>query len=61
MQGSPLIEKDEKAQHIANSAREFSAVRDDHNLLILCFIETEQYNSIMVSLYFELVLIPTYA
>ncbi|MCJ1435212.1 hypothetical protein MMC27_004584 [Xylographa pallens] len=48
MQGSIVVEKDEKAQHIANSAREFSAIRDDHNLLILCFLETEQYNSIMV-------------
>ena len=54
MKGSSLVEEDKKAQHIANSAREFSAVRDDHNLSILCFIETEQYNSIMVSYFWGL-------
>ncbi|MCJ1282930.1 hypothetical protein MMC26_002256 [Xylographa opegraphella] len=47
-QGNTLIREEEKAQHIANSAREFSTIRDDHNLLILCFIEAEQYNSTMV-------------
>ncbi|MCJ1397752.1 hypothetical protein MMC11_000948 [Xylographa trunciseda] len=43
-----LVEEDKKAQHIANSAREFSSIRDDYSLPILCFIETEQYNSMMV-------------
>ena len=48
-----LVEEDRKAQHIANSAREFSDIRDNHNLDILCFVAAERYNSVMVSVYLQ--------
>ena len=52
-----LLDEGRKAQHIVNSANEFSEIRDNHNLDILCFVAAERYNSIMVSISFALLFI----
>ena len=47
-QGFTLVDEERKEQHIANSAHEFSDVRENYSISVFCLIEAEESGQTMV-------------